>query len=235
MILLFDLDDTLVPSSKAYDQGLRAIGIEPGDELYLRARAEVKRACPVGYPSAHSRRLYFKRWLEIQDLFSPRRHLEMVNGYETTVCEFLARAWRELDRPRLFAQLQGQVDAIGVITNEGATMQSAKLHALDPNWEFFDFLVTSEELGVGKPEAAMFLRALELARATPSDSLLVGDSFEHDISGAKAVGIRCLQTTEFFSTAVHGGKPQHHDLIEKLTELPEWIRVNANAGAQSLK
>ena len=53
-----------------------------------------------------------------------------------------------------------------------------------------DGAVASAELGVAKPEPAIFARALELAGgAEPAASLHVGDSPEADVAGALAAGI----------------------------------------------
>ena len=58
--------------------------------------------------------------------------------------------------------------------------------------ERVDFLVTSEEAGRDKPDAAIFRLALYKAGCAASEALMVGDNFAHDISGAHRVGITGL-------------------------------------------
>jgi putative hydrolase of the HAD superfamily len=53
-----------------------------------------------------------------------------------------------------------------------------------------DFAVTSARAGVRKPHPLIFHSALELAGVEPADALFVGDSWQADIEGARAAGIR---------------------------------------------
>ncbi len=55
--------------------------------------------------------------------------------------------------------------------------------------ELLDGVVTSAEVGVCKPERAIFERALARAGAEPAEALHVGDSFELDVRGARGAGI----------------------------------------------
>jgi putative hydrolase of the HAD superfamily len=52
-----------------------------------------------------------------------------------------------------------------------------------------DGIVTSAAVGARKPAAAIFERALALARAAPHQAVHVGDSVEDDVAGARAAGI----------------------------------------------
>lgn len=214
-VLLFDLDDTLAPSTQSYDAGMRALDLEPDDQRYAQARAEVKRLCPAGYPAARSRRLYFKRYLELGQEFTPARHLEFVNVYESAVARSLGEAWQSLERDRLFGRLRAMSDIIGIVSNETAAMQSTKLAAFDPEWRFFDFIITSEEVGAEKPNPAMFRRALELAGGVqPENCIFIGDNYEMDIIGSTTFGFEAIQTLEFVAEERH-----HSSVINKLDEL----------------
>lgn len=53
-----------------------------------------------------------------------------------------------------------------------------------------DGAVVSAELGVAKPDPAIFAHALTMAGATPEQTIHVGDSPEADVAGARAAGIR---------------------------------------------
>jgi putative hydrolase of the HAD superfamily len=52
--------------------------------------------------------------------------------------------------------------------------------------------VTSAEVGVPKPDPAIFEAALELAGCAPAEALHVGDTPDEDVAGARAAGIRPL-------------------------------------------
>ena len=57
---------------------------------------------------------------------------------------------------------------------------------------YFDFLLTSEEVGSDKPHPAIFLTALERAAAKPEEAIHVGDQYYSDVIGARRVGIKPL-------------------------------------------
>lgn len=54
---------------------------------------------------------------------------------------------------------------------------------------YLDFIVTSAEAGADKPQAAIFMLALEKAGVAPSEAVHVGDQYELDVVGARGVGI----------------------------------------------
>ena len=54
---------------------------------------------------------------------------------------------------------------------------------------FFDKILLSDEIGVNKPHANFFTHALEQVNAKPSETLMIGDSWDADIVGAYNSGI----------------------------------------------
>jgi ribonucleotide monophosphatase NagD (HAD superfamily) len=61
---------------------------------------------------------------------------------------------------------------------------------------------------LGKPGAAMFHAALEaLGGPAPGRTLMIGDSPEHDIAGAAALGIRTLLVTSGPQSGTEGAAP----------------------------
>ena len=58
--------------------------------------------------------------------------------------------------------------------------------------DLVDAVLTSAEIGEAKPGGAMFRAALELAGARAEDALHAGDSIEHDVAGALAMGMRAV-------------------------------------------
>jgi putative hydrolase of the HAD superfamily len=55
-----------------------------------------------------------------------------------------------------------------------------------------DAVVISAEVGVAKPDPAIFRTALERLGAKASDAVHVGDSVEHDVAGARAAGLEAV-------------------------------------------
>ena len=66
---------------------------------------------------------------------------------------------------------------------------------------FFDAVVCSGEVGVAKPDRAIFAHALSALGVEPSEALHVGDSRRNDYDGARAAGIDALLVDRRAGTA----------------------------------
>ncbi|MBN2614413.1 MAG: YjjG family noncanonical pyrimidine nucleotidase [Bacteroidales bacterium] len=75
-----------------------------------------------------------------------------------------------------------------IITNGFQEVQEIKLSTSNMD-RFFNVMVTSEKAGVKKPHAAIFEYALEKTGARVEESLMIGDDYEVDILGARAIGM----------------------------------------------
>ena len=75
-----------------------------------------------------------------------------------------------------------------IITNGFNEVQFQKLENSNLN-NYFKEIITSEEVGVKKPNPKIFEFALEKANATFQESLMIGDNWEADIMGAKKTGL----------------------------------------------
>jgi putative hydrolase of the HAD superfamily len=80
---------------------------------------------------------------------------------------------------------------IGVVTNGLVAAQREKIVACQLA-DCIDFLLTSEEAQVKKPDPRLFLLALEKAQTRREAAVVVGDSWTLDILGAHQAGIRSL-------------------------------------------
>lgn len=78
-----------------------------------------------------------------------------------------------------------------IITNGFKEVQSNKLKNSDIQ-HYFDTVVDSEMVGVKKPNPLIFEYSLNLAHVRPESSLMIGDSLEADILGAKSVGMHTI-------------------------------------------
>ena len=78
--------------------------------------------------------------------------------------------------------------SLHIITNGFDKTQHIKLeHAnLSP---YFNQIITSEKLGVKKPNPAIFAHALDVAEATKEESIYIGDNLVVDILGCQNFGI----------------------------------------------
>jgi len=93
------------------------------------------------------------------------------------------------------AALQQRGFLLGVVTNRlyGGDLFQEDLRTLGL-LNFFDprHMAVSGDLGVRKPNPAIFLHALKALNVEPEDAAMVGDSLKADISGAQKLGILAI-------------------------------------------
>ncbi|MFY9242706.1 MAG: YjjG family noncanonical pyrimidine nucleotidase [Polaribacter sp.] len=70
-----------------------------------------------------------------------------------------------------------------IITNGFAEIQTKKMES-SKILHYFNSIITSESVGVKKPNPKVFYHALEAAQAKSENSIMIGDSLEADIFGA---------------------------------------------------
>lgn len=82
----------------------------------------------------------------------------------------------------------------------------------------FDCVVTYDDTRERKPGAAPFLRALELLKVTPGETIMVGDWPERDVVGAARVGITTVfaRYGDTFGTVESGARYELNDISELL-------------------
>jgi len=69
------------------------------------------------------------------------------------------------------------------------TLTKMELSALNP---YFKNVIISEDVGVNKPDKAIFEFALNKAGAQVHESIMIGDSLEADIRGAQNFGMKAI-------------------------------------------
>lgn len=216
--VFFDLDDTLFDSERAYARSLDAIGLRVDDAAYVTAREAVKTTLPAGHVSASSRVLYFKTLLERQGRLRAHRVLEMLDCYETTMLQDIREQWISLKREELLRQLQSRY-RLAVITNENTRTQLRKLSIIDPHGDLFDFLLTSEELGVAKPDPRIFQEGLRRAGLSAEQVVMVGNSCPVDLATPRGLGMGTIWTREFLAHEGDAGVRAATGIIERLSDL----------------
>ncbi len=77
---------------------------------------------------------------------------------------------------------------LGVISNATEEVVD-RLRDLDIA-KYFAHITYSQEAGTDKPEPPIFLLALGRARCKPEEAVHLGNMYEHDVIGARRVGIR---------------------------------------------
>lgn len=78
-----------------------------------------------------------------------------------------------------------------IITNGFKEVQNRKLEASNIK-KYFNVIVTSENVGVKKPNPKVFEHALKLAQARTEESIMIGDSYEADVMGSLEIGMMAI-------------------------------------------
>lgn len=190
-VVLFDLDNTFYDYSLAHQSALKATAEKAGTLLgisekdfhaaYNQARAEVKEQ--VGKTAAsHSRLLYFQRLIEITGLKTQiLLTLDLEQCYWRT---FLASAVVFDGVKDLIEEFKLCDIPLGIVTDLTTQIQLRKIVYFQLA-DYFDCVVTSEEVGQEKPEKAVFQRALDKLKISGGPIWMIGDDYAKDIEGAK--------------------------------------------------
>jgi putative hydrolase of the HAD superfamily len=120
------------------------------------------------------------------------------------------RAYPEV--PATLASLRAGGARLAVVSNWDVSLHDVlERTGLRP---LVDAVVISAELGVAKPDPAIFRAALQRLDAPAHGALHVGDSLEHDVAGARAAGIEAVLVARNGAVAPDGVRA-----IATLTEL----------------
>jgi putative hydrolase of the HAD superfamily len=98
------------------------------------------------------------------------------------------RAYPEV--PGVLARLRAGGARLAVVSNWDVSLHDVlERTGLRP---LVDVVVISAELGVAKPDPAIFRAALDRLGAPADGAVHVGDSLEHDVAGARAAGLEAV-------------------------------------------
>jgi putative hydrolase of the HAD superfamily len=95
----------------------------------------------------------------------------------------------------------------------------------------FAHTVFSDEIGIRKPDPAIFLGALRAIGGDPGTAIHVGDDGMLDVGGARAAGMRVIQVTNVPLKALGGRRPDA--AIPSLSALPDAVARLASGAAQT--
>jgi putative hydrolase of the HAD superfamily len=107
---------------------------------------------------------------------------------------------------------------IGSISNGNADLQAIGLSG------HFKVSVAAHQMGLAKPDAAIFLEACRRLGVDPADAVYVGDDILLDVQGAQRAGLRAVWMNRHGSRAhlEHAVAPDA--ICANLTELLDWLR-----------
>ena len=111
----------------------------------------------------------------------------------------------------MLAELKRRGYKLGVIANQPLGTEKRLMRWL--LYDYFDVIAASAELGVAKPDPAIFQNALKQAGCPAQNAVMVGDRLDNDVAPANRLGIHSVRLLRGLG-AYH--VPQSAD------ELPEY-------------
>lgn len=198
--LFLDLDDTLYNYKECHKFAIQKVFLKESfgyDEttfkkVYRDARTYItNKLTPSG--TCRSRYLAFLKMAEekkVKNAFLISRELEQ--HYWSSLIENITPF--DYVNPLIEWAKQRKIKIV-IISDMTTDIQIQKIIKLNLHYKI-DFLVTSEDVGKEKPSLDIFNEALSKVECPPSKSLMIGDSYEKDILGAKALGIQTFHLQE---------------------------------------
>jgi putative hydrolase of the HAD superfamily len=194
----------------------KRVGISSWEGLWCKFEGDGPEARALRDWSPAYRREAWTRALADQAIEDPR------------LAEELAEQFGEERRAR--HEVFGEVDQaleqlkeshrIALVTNGAACLQREKLAASGLSG-YFETVVVSADIGVAKPDAAVFEYALSRLGIDADRAVMVGDSVVKDVDGALAAGLAAV----WVNRDGVGAPPNRTDLvaISTLSDLPSAL------------
>jgi putative hydrolase of the HAD superfamily len=221
--VLFDVDFTLVrPGPELGPEGYRKVGERHGltldPDLYETSRLAALDDLQRHPDHVHDDEL----WVAFTEQIV-RGMGGDGEGARSCAAELVA-AWEQHHSFTLYEDalpvldvLRGHGIRIGLISNGSRDLDEfARHHALAA-----ECIVGSRAFGRTKPHPEIFRHALSLLETEPEDAAMVGDSYEDDIEGARALGMRA------FLLDRDGRRLDEPDRLPDLFALPAALGLTA--------
>jgi putative hydrolase of the HAD superfamily len=222
--VLFDVDFTLFrPGPELGPEGYRRVGerhglvLEPG--LYEEARAAAIATLQANHELVHDEEI----WIAFTEQIVLRMGGDP-SGARACATD-MVREWERHENFSLYEDALPVLDElrrheikIGLISNGQRDLEEFTTHHLLD----VDAVVGSKAHGRVKPHASIFVAALQALAVEPDETAMVGDSYEDDIEGARALGIRAILLDR------DGLRPGAPDRIDTLLALPAALGLAAS-------
>ncbi|WP_425917152.1 HAD family hydrolase [Acinetobacter sp. TSRC1-2] len=118
----------------------------------------------------------------------------------------------------LLAELKQQGYKLAVVSNGGHATRLTILQGLGFS-HYFDEIISSELVGISKPNPEIFLHTSHQLDVAPKNCLFIGDHPVNDIQGATQAGMKALWLQGFHEIEAH--KPIN--TIQNLAEIKQYL------------
>lgn len=232
-----DLDDTLIDFKGASRQALR--------QIYADERLDRFFPSPKAWETSYEKhnyhlwQLYSGAQVDQATLRMERFRLPLT---EADVADEIARAMSTRMDPvylgylaeasvllpgamSLIDSLKGMGLPIGILSNGFTEVQEHKLRVTGLD-KVIDIMVLSDEIGINKPNVALFDHAMKRAgQSIPSAQLMIGDNATTDIAGAISAGWNAILYDRSLPLLHTRGKGYH--MVSDLEHIPFLLSHNA--------
>lgn len=197
--MFFDVGSTLVDETEAYNHRIR----------------DAIQGTDVSFRQFQEKRIYFAK----QNLKGDLEAMQFFGLSKTP--------WHKEDEvlysdsEEILKYLSAKGYKIGIIAN-----QSPGTAERLENWgilKYIDVVAASAELGVAKPDRAIFDKALEMAHCAAREAVMIGDRLDNDISPAKKLGMQTVWVRQGFAVYqnLQLAECQPDYVVNSLSELKE--------------
>ncbi len=220
--VLFDVDFTLFrPGPELGPEGYRRVGERHGLALdpgrYGEARAAAIEALQGEGRFVHDDEI----WVAFTEKIVRGMGGEADGARECATD--MVREWERHENFSLYEDVLAVLDElrrhglkIGLVTNGQRDLEEfVAHHGLE-----VDAMVGSRLHGRTKPHPSIFVAALRMLDARPQEAAMVGDSYEDDIAGARALGMRAILLDR------DGMRPDEPERIDTLLALPAALGLS---------
>jgi FMN hydrolase / 5-amino-6-(5-phospho-D-ribitylamino)uracil phosphatase len=223
--VLFDVDFTLFkPGPELGPEGYRRLGDRHGltldPERYDEARVRAIESLQGDRELVHDEEV----WIAFTE--------EIVRGMggdapAARACAVdMVREWEKHHNFMLFEDALPAIEelrrhglSIGLVTNGQRDLEEFVLHhGLE-----VEVAVGSRAHGRIKPDPSIFVAALEALGVQPEETVMVGDSYEDDVEGARVLGMRAILLDR------EGRQPEAEDRIDTLLALPAALGLGPSS------
>ncbi|MCB1704835.1 MAG: HAD-IA family hydrolase [Halioglobus sp.] len=226
-VITFDLDNTLwdvepvlVKAEQAQQQWLLQHRPGAADAFDHEALFAFKKSVWKRHPELahHVSQMRIQMLYELQ-LAAGYSEEEALSGARQAFSIFL----QERRKVVLYEEALGVLERLANHYTLGAlTNGNADIYRTDAA-EYFDFAFLAEDIGASKPHPDMFHAALKQTGVDAGGIIHVGDDPEHDVRGAREVGMHTIWVNTQ-RKPWPGGQPADAEVIN-LSELPDAVET----------
>lgn len=200
-VLIFDFGGTIVTDDSDdrlhlmfYNEFIRKFNLPvSAEEMYDYLKAEIKEVLKRGHEKwenlSEAYTQGIKKLLEAKRLEAKEEYLSIFKKlyleYHEAYTEPFPHAIETL------IKLKSAGFRLAIISNIDNEIIEPVLRRLGI-FDIFELIVTSEELGYGKPNRKIFETTLRRLNVLPNDTIYVGDSLINDVQGAREAGMEAI-------------------------------------------